>query len=212
MNYLAYTAALAVCFLGAYAIPDPTITRASETHKIDGMHILATKIGHTMVNTSALTPVGSACGEKFNNSTRKINNILIKQTNICVENANRTMTINNRLADKTVFDIRNNLQMVQNALGNCLLVKDVSKFLNCTTNSFDSYIELLDSTNLQVYQAVTEIASNQSQVDGIYRACISQAIFNAKSDFTQIANEYKNCLGNISISFAVTNKMSFLLN
>uniref|UniRef100_A0A0K8WHC2 Protein TsetseEP domain-containing protein n=1 Tax=Bactrocera latifrons TaxID=174628 RepID=A0A0K8WHC2_BACLA len=198
MQLIGCAVLVTVCFLGTYAVPNYIEPQKADSNHNDVIGLLVAQMRSALIDTRALTPAESTCATTYNNRTQQINNLLTTQTNVCFENANRTLVANNQTANGTIANIRKNLQTVQQQLANCSAIADTSKFLNCTTASFDKNIQLLDEANSKAYQAEAQIAANQSLVIVVRQACVSAAIGAGKTNLTLAANAYQLCLSNIS--------------
>ncbi|XP_039956144.1 uncharacterized protein LOC120771920 [Bactrocera tryoni] len=198
MQLIGSAVLVTVCFLGTYAVPNYIEPQEADNNHNEVIGLLVAQMRSALIDTRALTPAESTCATTYNNRTQQINNLLTTQTNVCFENANRTLVANNQTANATIANIRKNLQTVQQQLANCSAIADTSKFLNCTTASFDKNIQLLDEANSQAYQAEAQIAANQSLVIVVRQACVSAAIGGGKTNLTLAANAYQLCLSNIS--------------
>ncbi|KAH8400699.1 hypothetical protein KR009_000384, partial [Drosophila setifemur] len=145
----------------------------------------------------SLNPAMDTCANSYFNASQKNAEKLANTTNACEDSANRTIVNYNQQSNSSVTQIRTQLLNLQQNLQRCLNNTDSALFLNCTTATFDTNLNLLDTSNAQAYQTQTQFASNATQVAATKKNCISAAISEGKVQSIQLANEYDACLDKI---------------
>ncbi|KAH8277755.1 hypothetical protein KR018_005042 [Drosophila ironensis] len=148
--------------------------------------------------TRALTPAAQSCANNYLNATQKNGDKLANATNACEEAANRTTVANTQQSNATVTLIRTQLLTLEKNLQLCRNETDASRFLNCTTSTFDKNLQLLDTSNSQAYQTQTLFEANNTQVSATRTNCISAAVSEAKVQSIQTANDFDSCVSLIS--------------
>lgn len=129
--------------LQAYSFPHVVNNHLGSNEAI--FDLITAQVRSVLIDTHAMSPAQIVCADRYNYQSQSINNDLTNQTNTCFDNANRTTTDNNVIANATVDSIKKDLFTVQWQLSNCTNQNDTNLFVNCTTATVSLYKSVLFS-------------------------------------------------------------------